>query len=127
MNMCWYQFKIAEWISRCFGKEVFYDHEERGRRFIEEAVELNQAIGVSKEDILRIVDHVYSRPVGDVFQEIGGVGITLLGLCQSVGYNFEAATQTELDKVEALPTLHFRKRHIAKAEAGISMMPTGTE
>ena len=119
--------KIVHWIVFSFGWEIFRDKHERGRRFLEEAVELNQAMGVSHEDALRIVNHVYSRPVGKVEQEMGGVGITLLGLCGAMSLDFEALTERELDRVLALPADHFRKRNVLKAQAGIAMMPTGTD
>ena len=119
--------RIVRWITSSFGWELFRNRHERGRRFLEEVVELNQAMGVSHEDALRIVNHVYSRPVGQIDQEMGGVGITLLGLCGSLDLDFQELTKRELDRVLALPADHFRKRNALKAQAGIAMMPTGTE
>lgn len=121
MSIGYLQFEIAGWVTRNFGHAVFESHEERGRRFAEEAIELNQALGVSKEDIIRLVNRVYSKPVGDVAQEIGGVGITLLGLCQSVGFNFEEVTEKELAYLQTLSKDFLRKRHAAKVAAGVSM------
>jgi hypothetical protein len=116
--------KIQSWIIRSFGSDVFTNPQERGRRFLEEAIELNQAIGVSQEDALRLVNYVYSRPVGVVEQELGGVGITLLGLCSSLKLDFEDVTTVELNRVNAFPVSHFRKRHALKVEAGISLAST---
>ena len=50
--------RTVSWITSSFGWEVFRDKHERGRRFLEEVVELNQAMGVPYEDALRIVNHV---------------------------------------------------------------------
>jgi len=119
--------RTVSWITSSFGWEVFRDKHERGRRFLEEVVELNQAMGVPHEDALRIVNHVYSRPVGKVEQEMGGVGITLLGLCGAMSLDFQKLTKRELDRVLALPADHFRKRNVLKAQAGIAMLPTGTD
>jgi NTP pyrophosphatase (non-canonical NTP hydrolase) len=120
--------RIVSWITRTFGWEIYRNRHERGRRFLEEEViELNQAIGLFHEEALRAVNHVYSRPVGQIEQEMGGVGITLLGLCDAFGLDFEELTERELDRVLALPADYFRKRNVLKAQAGIAMMPTGTD
>ena len=62
-----------------------------------------------------------------VLQEMGGVGITLLGLCGALSLDFQKLTKQELDRVLALPADHFRKRNVLKAQAGIAMLPTGTD
>ena len=119
--------RIRHWIIGCFGADVYYNPKERGRRFLEETLELNQALEVTKEDVLKLVEHVYSRPVGQVYQELGGVGITLLGLCDSYNLDFDEETQRELRRIEQKSVVHFRKRHAMKADAGVAMAATGTE
>jgi hypothetical protein len=106
---------------------VYYDRQERGRRFLEECLELNQALGVTRKDVLRLVDHVFNRPVGQVFQEVGGVGLTLLALCDSCDLDFDEETQRELRRVEQKSVVHFRKRHALKVGAGVAMAATGTD
>ncbi len=44
--------------------------------------ELVQAVGTSREDALRLVEYVYTRPVGELRQEIGGVMVTLAALAE---------------------------------------------
>jgi len=112
--------RIQQWIIRNFGEKIFLDRQERGRRFIEEGLELCQALEVSKEDILRLVDRVYSNPVGDIQQELGGVGITLLGLTSAIGLDLAYYTKEELLRLESLPVSYWWARHVAKVEAGIS-------
>jgi NTP pyrophosphatase (non-canonical NTP hydrolase) len=71
----------------------------RCHRFIEEAIELVQALGVSKEDVLKWVDYVYGRPVGEPKQEVGGVMITLAVLCNEAEIKLDEACAVELHSV----------------------------
>jgi hypothetical protein len=107
------------WCARTFGVDCATDKGERIRRFIEEALELAQACDLPRSAIWNIMEHVYSRPVGEPFQEAGGVGVTLLILCESIGISADHAERTELARVLAKPAQHFRDRHNQKAAAGI--------
>jgi hypothetical protein len=78
-----FQNRVAAWMQETFGPEVAADFQERGFRFGEEALELLQANGTSKEDVLKLVDYVYSRPIGELHQEVGGTMVTLAALCES--------------------------------------------
>lgn len=113
---------IARWIIEIFGWDSYLNKNERAKRFFEEAIELNQAMGVSQEDALRLVNHVYSKPVGDVEQELGGVGITLLALGSALSLDVSALTLREYERISTLPADHFRKRQAIKAEAGVAMV-----
>ena len=42
-------------------------------RVLEEAVELAQASGISRDKAIEQVNHTFDRPAGDVGQEIAGV------------------------------------------------------
>lgn len=76
-----FQARVGEWMLACFGAEIAADTAERNCRFIEEALELVQACGMSKEDVLKLVDYTFSRPNGEIRQEVGGVMVTLAALC----------------------------------------------
>jgi hypothetical protein len=119
--------RIRHWVINCFGASVYYSRQERAKRFLEETLELNQALEVTKADALKLVERVYSRPVGMAYQELGGVGVTLLALCDTCDLDFDEETQRELRRVEQKSPLHFRKRHAIKAAAGVAMALTGTE
>lgn len=95
-----YQNCIREWLYKCFNEELCASKPERNHRFLEEALELVQSNGISKEECLKIVDYVYSRPEGDPFQEIGGVATTLAALCASYGVSLEDAALVELARIE---------------------------
>lgn len=90
-----FQEKIADWMRQCFGEII---PEERNHRFLEESLELVQSVGVSKEDVLKLVDYVYSRPQGQPTQEVGGVMVTLAGLCEAHRINLTEAMKLAVDE-----------------------------
>ena len=95
-----FQRRVHQWIMTCFGVEVGRDTVERGDRFLEEALELVQAAGHSKERVLSLVEYVYNRPVGEVSQEVGGVMNTLAAFCNAHNVEMEYAAYQEMDRVE---------------------------
>lgn len=99
MDMQHYQDEIKEWILACLGEESLMDLTERNYRFLEEALELVQACGCSKEDALKLVDYVYSRPEGENNQEIGGVIVTLCALATAHDESLDDAAENELTRI----------------------------
>jgi NTP pyrophosphatase (non-canonical NTP hydrolase) len=94
-----FQPRVARWVKACFGLEAPYAFEDRAHRFLEESLELSQAVGVSREDAHALVDYVFDRPKGRTDQEIGGVMITLAALAQSQRYDTEVCGEAELERV----------------------------
>ena len=72
-----YQIQVRDWLYACFGEDVATNKLERNHRFLEEALELVQACGATQEDAHKLVDYTFNRPIGEKFQEVGGVMITL--------------------------------------------------
>jgi hypothetical protein len=108
-----FQARQAEWMQHCFGPEISADRNERNHRFLEESLELAQANGCTRDEVLKIVDYVFSRPIGQVDQEIGGVMSTLAALCQAAGQNMQAAAEAELAYIwENIDQI--RAKHAAK-------------
>jgi hypothetical protein len=93
-----YQVRVAVWATHCFGEQVAYDKGIRNYRFLEEALELVQAGGCTKEEALKLVDYVYGRPVGDLRQEVGGVMVTLAALCSAQNISVVNAAEKELER-----------------------------
>jgi NTP pyrophosphatase (non-canonical NTP hydrolase) len=91
-----YQEGVDKWLLACFGEEIARDKAERSHRFIEEALELVQAAGCSKEETLALVDYVYGRDVGEIKQEVGGVMNTLAALCLAYGIDMTIAAEAEM-------------------------------
>lgn len=94
-----FQQRVRPWLIACFGKEVAENVPERNFRFIEEALELVQSLGCTKEEVLELVDYVYSRPVGEPYQEVGGTMVTLAALCLATGLNMTQNGETELARI----------------------------
>lgn len=101
-----FQRRVAGWILACFGAEVAKNRAERNHRFLEEALELVQSCGCTKDDALLLVEYVYNRHIGKPHQEVGGVLITLTALCSANGIDLDAAGEDELercyDKIELI-------------------------
>lgn len=87
------------WLLECFGVEISTDHVERRHRFLEEALELFQACDGTLLELVRLAIHVFSRPAGEVPQEVGGVAVTLAALCAARNLDAEALAEAELERV----------------------------
>lgn len=95
-----FQAEVADWMLECFGEEIAADKIERADRFIEEALELAQTIpGFTVERARALVEYVFSRPVGERGQEVGGVGVTLAALCNTYGISINEEWSRELARV----------------------------
>lgn len=91
-----FQLGVKAWLEACFGQEIASDKEERCHRFVEEALELAQACGCTKKDVLELVHYVFNRPAGEKEQEVGGTMVTLAGLCQASGMDMQSCADREL-------------------------------
>jgi hypothetical protein len=96
-----FQLQVFAWLKECLGEAAARDITERNQRFLEEALELVQSTGVTREECLRLVDYVYEREKGEVSQEIGGVIVTLSALCTAVGEKMEDCGCAELERCRA--------------------------
>ena len=94
-----YQKRVDVWMLKCFGEKISADRIERNHRFLEEALELVQANGCTKEEAYRLVDYVYGRDVGEITQEVGGVMVTLAALCSASSVKMQACAEVELDRI----------------------------
>lgn len=96
-----YQQRVWVWLKACFSEEICFSTPQRNQRFLEEALELVQANGCTASEAHRLVDYVFGRPVGEAFQEVGGVRVTLAALCSTIGINEDEAAETELTRIMA--------------------------
>lgn len=94
-----FQARVQPWMKACFGTRIAADRVERNHRFLEEALELVQACGGTRDECHQLVDYVFGRPTGDPSQEVGGVMVTLAALCLANGLHMHAAAEEELDRV----------------------------
>jgi hypothetical protein len=94
-----FQYRVAQWMTACFGPVISADVTERNHRFLEEALELVQSTGGTAHAAHQLVDYVFSRPVSDPVQELGGTMVTLAALANAAGLNVEDAANTEMVRV----------------------------
>ncbi len=124
-----FQEKVQEWMLVCFGPEVSADRLERADRFVEEVLELLQSVEYPRERIGALEDYVYSRPVGENNQELGGVMLTLAAFCESHGLFMQAAGEDELlrvwGKVEKIREKQAAKPHGSALPVATAAPQTG--
>ena len=95
-----HQSDAHRWAVEAFGADAVHSPEERAIRLLEEAGELAQALGVTQETAWDTMSYVYTRPVGEVRQEVGGVMTTLAVLCQTVGINYGYEAVLEMNRID---------------------------
>lgn len=111
-----FQQRVAPWMQECFGPVVAADKVERFDRFIEEAFELAQSCGYDRGRITALIDYVWSRPLGEPTQELGGVMTTLAALALAHGLDMHAAADTELARISQPAVIDkIRRKQAAKA------------
>lgn len=93
-----FQAKVGEWVKSCFGQWAAGNLRERSHRFLEEALELAQASGCTKEEALQLVEYTFSRPVGDPADEVGGTMTTLAALSNALNIQMDIAGERALQR-----------------------------
>lgn len=115
MSITSFQERVENWLNACFPIAVRSNRAERTHRFLEEALELAQANGCSREDAIALVDYVYGRSVGIPDLEVGGVLVTLAALCSASDINMDEAGDVELqrnwDRIELIRAKQAAKPH----------------
>lgn len=94
-----FQGRAVNWVREAFGSEPADCKSERAHRFLEEAFELAQAAGVTREEAALLLAYVFDRPAGEVAQEVGGVMLTLAPFAAAHEVNMHAAGEAELARV----------------------------
>jgi len=121
-TQCRYQDRVGDWMRACFPPSVIEDRLERAFRFLEESLELVQSMGCTEAQARDLAAYVFSRPVGDMAQEVGGVRVCLSALCNTVGIDETQAGETELvrvwTKIEKI-----RAKHASKPTNVLSALP----
>lgn len=110
-----YQREVSDWVIECMGQEVLMNKQERAYRFVEEAMELAQACGVSESEVLQLAYYVFDRPTGEVALEVGGVMNTLAAMCTAYHIDLYRAGWAELERIsEPSMMARIRAKHAAK-------------
>ena len=117
------QSKIFKWVKALMGEEGAKNSKERAMRLLEEATEVAQAEGITIDECHNLIGHVYRKPVGEPFQEAGGVAITFGAYCAVKGFDPDEVEQVELDRLYSKPIEYYKARHQKKVEAGVATEP----
>lgn len=110
---------ILDWAVKTFGRVADNRH-ERAMRFIEEATELVQSCGLSRETVAAITERAYSRRAGELRKELAQAGLTLEALAAHLGFDLSAAISDEFNRVREVPQEEWDRRHAAKTAIGIT-------
>ena len=100
-------------MQACFGAETSRDIVERNHRFLEESLELVQALGATEQEVLQLVEYVFNRPAGNAQQEVGGVMVTLAALCLAAGFDMDDSAEAELTRIWTMVD-KIRAKHATK-------------
>jgi hypothetical protein len=119
---------ILAWTVRTFGRVADHPH-ERAMRFLEEAMELAQSCGLSRETANAITERAYSRRAGEIDKELAQAGMTLEALAAHLGLDLSSAITNEFSRVREIPQEEWERRHAAKKRVGITAdaAPPATE
>jgi hypothetical protein len=113
---------FLDWAADMFGP-IARNRTERASRFVEEALELAQAAGLSEDTVARIALRVYSRPAGLLPKEIGQAQATLETFAENEGMNADELAEHEWARVRCVPREEWERRHSAKIKLGIAGIP----
>lgn len=69
-------------------------------RVLEEAAEVAQVGGMSEEEAHRQISYTYSRPMGELPQELAQVLVNLVYLADSAGVDLETEALKELKRID---------------------------
>ena len=106
-----FQERVAPWMQECFGPEISSDMVERCDRYLEESLELVQSVGYTRERADMMSDYVFSRPLGEPTQEVGGVRVTLAALCLAAGIDQDECADIELAQIwTKIPQIREKQR-----------------
>ena len=119
MNNSYFQQVILTWASAHFPK-AYNQRDERIARFFEEALELAQAWGMSKDEVLKFVDVVYSKPVGDDIVEMADAHLCLMALAEFSGNDLDQLSRERFLGSLAKTSDYWKGRQDKKLQNGTS-------
>jgi hypothetical protein len=112
------QSRVTAWVREVFTNKEAEDVQERALRMAEEALELAQACEVDAATLHRLVDYVFSRPVGKPEKEIAGTMVTVYALAAALGVDAQMMFENELVRIQTPEVIErCRRRQHEKREA----------
>ena len=114
------QKEALDWATETFGTLALSTN-ERGFRFIEEALEACQSAGMHRSDIEKVVDRVFTQNANpDVHKEIGQTMMTLMCFAEWLGIDLNDALLREWRRIQDIPMEEWERRHKVKSDMGIA-------
>lgn len=112
------QQRAADWLLAAFPEDPVVRPKIRATRFLEEAIELVQTQGVSREKVHELVDYVFGRPVGEPDQELAGSMFCLLAMANALGLDAGHECNIEIDRAyERIPQIRAKSKLKPKVDA----------
>lgn len=115
--------RFKHWTIRTFGKEVWFNKQERALRLLEETFELCQASGIPTITVQILLDRTYRRPVGELSQEVTGVFNCILAFAASQSLDLPVIYEKEVKRLEEGSPTSFRVKQQLKYEDGVGLYP----
>lgn len=121
MNNVSNQDRVEVWAAQVLGLKSASDIAERVLRAVEEVLELAQTCGVGQEQLHRLVDYVYGRPVGKPAQEIAGSMVCLYAAAGALGIDAQTAFETEMTRIQQPEVIERVRRRQAEKRAALTI------
>jgi hypothetical protein len=112
------QEEAADWLMIAFPEDPVVRPKVRASRFLEEALELVQTQGITREKAHELVDFVFDRPVGDPDQELGGTMFCLMAVANALGMDAGLECSKEiLNAYQRIPQIRAKSKLKPKVDA----------
>lgn len=115
------QTRTARLVREVWGSHALESTQERALRCLEEALELAQAADISYLRVGNLAAHIYSRPPGELRQELAGLGVTALAMAENLDANLGHLIERELGRIATTDIATLRRKHHLKVEAGLTV------
>lgn len=112
-------YRALQWAQKTFG-DIALDPRERTLRFLEEAIEVANAMGIEPETVQAVVTRTYERHQGAINREIGQAQLTLELLSKVLKVDQDHEATEEFYRIQKVPQAEWERRHAAKVALGIA-------
>lgn len=114
--------QAIHWVRTAIGAQSATPA-ERALRLLEEAMELAQAEGISRNQTAALADHVHSRPKGEAIQEARGVAFCAYAYCGAIGQWMLLLAMEELSQAQSKDAKSIDASLQRKSRAGLLTHP----
>lgn len=112
--------EFLAWAKDTYGS-VSRIRVERLLRFVEEAIQLAHADGIDRDMLITLLDRVYSRPKGEINQEIAQTQVCLEMYAENIGESSDQLAERERQRIQTIPKEEWQRRNAIKQAADIAV------